>query len=278
MPKAKVCVLRTAGTNCDKETAFAFSKAGAAAELVHINNLVQGDKDLADYQILALPGGFSYGDDIASGKVFANELSCKLSEALKKFIDHGKLIIGICNGFQVLVKSGLLPGTRPYRIGRYAPLRKNNHFEQEASLMINDSGKFEDRWVYLSTPHPAPRTKKCVWTKNLPEVIYLPVAHGEGKFMVKHNSVFNRLKRNNQIVFKYCGAQGKSAGYPDNPNGSLEDIAGICDESGRILGLMPHPERHITALQHPRWSNSRNKTGDGLIIFKNGVEYARKIL
>jgi len=264
MKKVKVCVLRAAGTNCDQETAFAFSKVGAETELVHINNFMQGYKNLAHYQILALPGGFSYGDDIASGKVFANELRCKLSAALKKFLADGKLIIGICNGFQVLVKSGLLPG--------------NNHFEQEASLMINDSGKFEDRWVYLRAQSTEHRAQKCVWVKNLPEVIYLPVAHGEGKFIVKDAAVLNRLKRNNQVVFKYCDAKGKSSGYPDNPNGSLEDIAGICDETGRVLGLMPHPERHIAVSQHPRWLNSKNKTGDGLIIFKNGVEYARKIL
>ncbi|MDO8661903.1 MAG: phosphoribosylformylglycinamidine synthase I [Candidatus Omnitrophota bacterium] len=265
MPKVKVCVLRTAGTNCDKETAFAFAQAGAETELVHINSLVQGDKELVDYQILALPGGFSYGDDLASGKVFANELKCKLSAALKKFVEQGKLIIGICNGFQILAKSGFLPG--------------NKDFEQETSLIINDSGKFEDRWVYLRGQKTENRRQKCVWTKDLPEVIYLPVAHGEGKFIVKDSSVLNRLKKNNQIVLKYCNAQGKSSGYPDNPNGSQEDIAGICDETGRILGLMPHPERHIRFSQHPRWFNSKiKKQGDGLTIFKNGVEYARKLL
>ncbi len=265
MKKIKVCILRTAGTNCDKETAFAFTQAGAEAELVHINSFVQGDKELADYQILALPGGFSYGDDLASGKVFANELKCKLSAALKKFVEDGKLIIGICNGFQILVKSGLLPG--------------NEDFEQETSLIINDSGKFEDRWVYLRRQKTEDRRQKCVWTKDLPAVIYLPVAHGEGKFIVKDNIVLNRLKKNKQVVFKYCDAQGKSSGYPDNPNGSQEDIAGICDETGRILGLMPHPERHIGFSQHPRWFNTNNKKeGDGLTIFKNGVEYARKLL
>ena len=259
MLKVKVCVIRTAGTNCDKETAFAFSKTGAQAELVHINNFIQHKSVLSDYQILALPGGFSYGDDIASGKVFANELKNKLEEELRKFVADGKLIIGICNGFQILVKSGLLPG--------------NNDFTQETSLIINDSGKFEDRWVYLKS------SGKCVWTKNLPEVIYLPVAHGEGKFIVKDKPVLNRLKANKQIVFKYCNAQGESSGYPDNPNGSLDDIAGITDATGRILGLMPHPERHIEIHQHPRWFNLKNKKeGDGLTIFKNGVEYARKIL
>jgi phosphoribosylformylglycinamidine synthase len=259
MPNVKACILRTAGTNCDKETAFAFAKAGAQPELVHINNLSSGASRLADYQILALPGGFSYGDDIASGKVFANELRCKLAAELREFINQGKLIIGICNGFQILVKSGLLPG--------------NNDLKQEASLIINDSGKFEDRWVYLKS------SGKCVWTKNLPEVICLPVAHGEGKFIVQDKEVLNRLKKNSQVVFKYCARDGKTGEYPVNPNGSLEDIAGICDESGRILGLMPHPERHINIQQHPRWFDAQNKKqADGLGIFINGVEYCKKHL
>jgi phosphoribosylformylglycinamidine synthase len=257
MRKNKVCVLRTAGTNCDKETAFAFSKAGAEAELVHVNSLVSEEKNLREYSIFAIPGGFSYGDDIASGKVFANELRCKLADDLRKFIADGKLIIGICNGFQILVKSGLLPG--------------NSSFEQETSLIINDSGKFEARWTYLKTQ------SKCVWTKDLPEVIYLPVAHGEGKFVAKDKLTLERLIKNGQVAFQYCDEKGALAGYPYNPNGSTESIAGICDETGRILGLMPHPERHVLAQQHPRWTqNKKNIKGDGFQIFKNGVEYARK--
>ncbi len=258
MSKPKVCVLRTAGTNCDEETAFAFSKAGALAELVHINKLIEQKKHLADYQILAIPGGFTYGDDIAAGKILANELRYKLIDQIKIFIQEGKLIIGICNGFQVLVKSGLLPG--------------NSDLRQEASLIINDSAKFEDRWVYLKS------TVKCIWTKNLSEIIYLPVAHGEGKFIAKDELVLQRLKDNGQIVFQYCDEKGGLAGYPENPNGSEDNIAGICDESGRILGLMPHPERHIEVSQHPRrWGVAKNKNeGDGLQLFKNGVEYIRK--
>ncbi len=260
--KPKVCVLRTAGTNCDKETAFAFSLAGASADLVHINNLVSAKVDLSGYHILVLPGGFSYGDDIASGKIFANELKYKLAPDLKEFIQAGKLIIGICNGFQILVKSGLLPG--------------NDLLVQDVSLIINDSGKFEDRWVYLSSPvrEFASSRVKCIWTKNLPEIIYLPVAHGEGKFIVKDKKVLSRIKKNGQVVFSYSDASGKPAGYPANPNGSLENIAGICDATGRILGLMPHPERHIQLRQHPRWSGK--KAGDGLQIFKNGVDYIKK--
>lgn len=255
MKRPKVCILRTAGTNCDKETAFAFSLAGASADLVHINNLVNTKVSLADYHILALPGGFSYGDDIASGKIFANELKYKLADDLKKFIQDGKLIIGICNGFQILVKSGLLPG--------------NDSLIQEASLIINDSGKFEDRWSYLRIAQ-----NKCVWAKNLPEIIYLPVAHGEGKFILQDNKILKRLKNNRQVVFQYCNAQGKFSGYPDNPNGALENIAGICDKTGRILGLMPHPERNINLLQHPSWKN--NQAVIGLQIFKNGIDYIKK--
>ncbi|MCU0651512.1 MAG: phosphoribosylformylglycinamidine synthase I [Candidatus Omnitrophica bacterium] len=255
----KVCVLRTAGTNCDKETAFAFVQAGADAELVHINKFIQRERNFSDYEILAIPGGFSYGDDVAAGKILANELRTKLIDDLRQFIQDGKLIIGICNGFQILVKSGLLPG--------------NDMFEQEVSLVINDSGKFEDRWVYLKSKKSKVNSQKCVWTKHLPEVIYLPVAHGEGKFIVQDETILKKLKDNNEVVFQYCDEAGKLAGYPDNPNGSLENIAGITDQTGRILGLMPHPERHISVLQHPRWMGK--KEGDGLRIFKNGVDYIR---
>ncbi|MDP3731580.1 MAG: phosphoribosylformylglycinamidine synthase I [Candidatus Omnitrophota bacterium] len=283
MERPKVCILRTAGTNCDKETAFAFSKAGALTELIHINRFFQQQNRLNDYQILAIPGGFSYGDDIAAGKILANELRYKLKDDMRKFIRDGKLIIGICNGFQVLVKSGLLPG--------------NDDLTQEASLIINDSGKFEDRWVYLKlSAVNCQLSAKCVWTSNLPGIIYLPVAHGEGKFITKDKSVLERLKKNGQVVFQYCNEEAKLADYPYNPNGSIDNIAGICDETGRVLGLMPHPERHIGVSQHPRWTGLRNKPrsslkspialkegrgkneGDGIEIFKNGVEYARKYL
>ncbi len=259
MVEPKVCILRSAGTNCDKETAAAFQIAGAVAESVHINSLVSGERILDDFHILALPGGFSYGDDIASGKIFANELRFKLADALRKFIKDGKLIIGICNGFQILVKSGLLPG--------------GAELKQNTSLIINDSGKFEDRWVYLKP------SGKCAWTRGLKQIIYLPVAHGEGKFVTQDKDVLSRLKVNKQIVFQYCGADGKLSGYPDNPNGSTENIAAICDRTSRILGLMPHPERHIFSAQHPRnWNLKSKKYGDGFAIFKNGVRYVRENL
>lgn len=261
MKNPRVCVLRTAGTNCDVETAFAFEQAGAAAELVHINRFIQRVRTLDEYQILALPGGFSYGDDISAGKVLANELKYKLAQQLCKFIDDGKLVIGICNGFQVLVKAGLLPG--------------NAARTQEASLIINDCGRFRDEWVYLR-PAGQGAASKCVWTKDLPAVITLPIAHGEGKFVAADGAVMKRLKKNGQIVFQYCDGSGALKGYPHNPNGSQENIAGICDETGRILGLMPHPERNILQTQHPRMYAAALRNPDGRQIFRNGVLYAAK--
>lgn len=266
MSTPKVLILRAAGTNCDKETAFAFQDAGADCEFVHINQLKNKTKRLFDYQILALAGGFSYGDDIAAGKILANELKYALADELKDFVGNGKLIIGICNGFQILVKAGFLPG--------------NDTLEQEVTLTINDSAKFEDRWVYLKKPETrSQKPERCVWTRGLPEVVYLPVAHGEGKFVAKDKAVLERLESNGQIVLQYCDAQGNPAGYPANPNGSESDIAGVCDETGRVFGLMPHPERHSFGWQHPRWTREGlKKEGDGLRIFSNGVEYVRKNL
>lgn len=267
MAKPKVIVLRTAGTNCDKETAFAFETAGAFAELVHINELARREKDLTDYQILAIPGGFSYGDDIASGKILANELKYKIEESLQSFIGDGKLIIGICNGFQILVKAGLLPNLS----GDFQTI--------ESTLTLNDSDKFEDRWVRLKNPNSKNKKSKCIWTAGINEIIELPVAHGEGKFIPKDKYVMRSLRKNGLIVFEYVDEKGRRAGYPHCPNGSIENIAGICDPTGRIFGLMPHPERHISRYQHPCWTRKNTKkAGDGLSIFENGVRFARKYL
>jgi len=263
--RPKVIILRTAGTNCDYETAFAFDKTGADTELVHINEIIRQEKHLSRYQILAIPGGFTYGDDIAAGKILANELKCCLQDEVGRFIKEGKPVIGICNGFQVLVKAGFLPGT--------------DGFKQTVTLTNNDSGKFEDRWVYLKSQKSKVKSQKCIWAKNLPEIIELPVAHGEGKFMAQDDKILSELKKNSQIVFQYIDQKGNLFGYPYNPNGSVENIAGICDNKGLILGLMPHPERHIDYLQHPRWARERRRgEGDGLQIFRNGVEYAKKFL
>lgn len=261
--KVKVLVLRAAGTNCDYETAFAFEYVGAKAKLCHINQLVNKEVRLRDYHILAIPGGFTYGDDIASGKILANELKYKLADELGRFIADGKLIIGICNGFQVLVKAGLLPG------------KDGMGEELEATLTTNDSGRYEDRWVYLKTLNSKHETlnSKCVWTQGLDEIIYLPAAHGEGKFVPKDEVVLERLAAKGQIVFRYVDPNGNLADFPWNPNGSIGNIAGICDYTGRIFGLMPHPERHIFPTQHPRWTRGVvKKEGDGVVIFRNGVK------
>ena len=261
MAKPRVIVLKAAGVNCDQETAHAFQSAGAETEFVHINQLVSGGRKLSDYQILALSGGFSYGDDIAAGKILANELKCKLYGDLKRFVADGKLAIGICNGFQILVKAGLLPG--------------HDDFAQEATLSGNDSGHFEDRWVYLKSPRLRPvQASPCVWTQGLNGMIYLPVAHGEGKFIPKSEEVLQQLWQNGQVVLQYVDAGGETGGYPVNPNGSIDHIAGISDPTGRIFGIMPHPERHLISLQHPRWTREGLKRhGDGFAIFLNAVKY-----
>ncbi len=266
--KAKVIVLRTAGTNCDAETAFAFESFGACVDSVHINKLLKGEVRLSNYHILAIPGGFTYGDDIESGRILANELSLKLGSDLRRFIVDGKLIIGICNGFQVLVKSGILPGL----------LEKEEEqvydSSQKVTLTNNDSGKFEDRWSYLKVEG------QNVWTEGLEDIVYYPVAHAEGKFVTLQSSILNRLQKNGQIAFRYCDSDGAKPKYPENPNGSAGDIAGITDQTGRILGLMPHPERHFLFTHHPYWTRLDNngRYGQGAKIFENGVNYVKKHL
>jgi len=184
MAKPRVLILKTAGTNCDLETAFAFESAGAVPEAVHVNELARGERRLADFQILVISGGFSYGDDISAGKILANELKYKLFDNLRAFIQEERLIIGICNGFQVLVKAGLLPGHAAYA--------------QEATLALNDCGVFQDRWVHLKAEE-----SRCIWTQGCPEIVYLPIAHGEGKFIPRREEVMARLRENRQVVFRY---------------------------------------------------------------------------
>ena len=254
----KVLILRTAGTNCDYETRYAFEKAGAKVDAVHINILLANKKLLEDYQILTLPGGFTYGDDVSAGKILANQIKYNLEEDIKTFIHQKKLILGICNGFQALTKAGLLPA-----------IHKQH---QEATLTFNDSNKFEDRWVYLKIC-----SNKSIFVKD-GEIsnIYLPVAHGEGKFVTQDESILNKITMNQQIVLKYVNEQGEETGYPWNPNGSVRNIAGICDPTGQILGLMPHPERHVEPTQHPRWTrNGLKEFGDGFLIFRNAVDYIK---
>ena len=262
--KVRVIVLRTAGTNCNVETSFAFAQSGASVDEVHLGQLFSRKVKLADYHIIAMPGGFSYGDDIASGRIFANEMRLRLGRDIEQFIADKKLIIGICNGFQILVKAGILPG--PFMVGA------KDH--QTVTLTNNDSGKFEDRWTYLKVEG------KSVWTEGLQDVIYIPVAHGEGKFTPSSAKVLAALQAHGQVALRYVRADGTRGGYPDNPNGAMDDIAGITDVTGRILGLMPHPERHFLFTQHPFWTRlpRKDKFGDGAKIFENGVNYVKKNL
>ena len=258
----KAIVLTGYGINCDMETHHAFKLAGAEAERVHLTDLLNGTRKLAEFHIFALPGGFSFGDDIASGKVLANMIKYNLGEQVGEFMDDGKLIIGICNGFQAMVRMGLLPGFG----GDY----KN----QEVTLTFNDSGKFEDRWVHLK----GNKNSNCVFTEGI-DNIYLPVRHGEGKFVVKTPSVLDKLKKNNQVVFQYVDSSGDPSGYPWNPNGSVENIAGICDETGRVFGMMPHPEGFQHRTNHPAWTSLElPEEGAGVKIFRNAVDYASKNL
>jgi len=259
--KPRVLVLTGYGINCDCETEYAFNlpEVGAEACRVHVNDLIESNDSLENYQILAFPGGFSFGDDIASGKVLAVKFEYNLGDALRKFIDDGKLIIGICNGFQALTKLKVLPGI-------------HHNGAQETTLTFNDSGRFENRWVQLrKNPDTA-----CVFTEGV-EQIYLPVRHGEGKFIPRDDTVRQALWDNRQVVFQYSSADGDTAcGYPQNPNGSVDNIAGICDPTGRILGMMPHPEAYLFRGNHPRWTRPDTpKEGMGAAIFRNAVNFAK---
>jgi phosphoribosylformylglycinamidine synthase I len=249
MARVKTLILRAPGTNCDGETAFALEQAGSQVESVHINELVRVPELLFRYQIMVIPGGFTYGDDISGGKILANELKLKLGAEIRRFVADGRLILGICNGFQVMVKAGILPQSSPL------------------TLAGNDSGRFECRWVYLRVNENSP----CIFTRGI-STMYLPVAHGEGKVVMIEDRMLN-------VALYYADENGNiNAGYPYNPNGSIDDIAGICDASGRIFALMPHPERFVLWSQHPRWTREpARERGDGFRIFLNAVEWAKTI-
>jgi phosphoribosylformylglycinamidine synthase len=257
----KALVLAGFGINCDYETAAAFERAGASADRVHLNDLIANPQRFNDYQIFAVPGGFSFGDDVASGKILANRIRYRLGDALNQFVDDGKLAIGICNGFQVMVKMGLLP-------------RFSADFSQQVTLTHNDSGRFEDRWVTLRVE---PNTA-CVWLNGEP-TLELPVRHGEGKFIPADDAVLDKLVKQRQVALRYAVQSGGEAGgeFPANPNGSVGDIAGICDPTGRVFGLMPHPEAYITRTHHPRWTRTAlPEEGAGLQIFRNAVTFLKR--
>ncbi len=254
MARPRVLILRAPGANCDGETQFAFDQAGALTERIHVNRLREQPRLLHSFQVLAIPGGFTYGDDVAAGKILATQLAHFLGDALRKFRDNEKLILGICNGFQALLKAGLL--LQPDEDG---PL---------ATLAHNASGRFEDRWIYLKAT-PA----RCPFLKGY-QTLHLPVAHGEGNLITREPWILKGLEQTEQVVLRFVDAQGQPGPYPINPNGSQADVAGICDVSGRVLGLMPHPERHVLPTQHPRWTREGlAPEGDGLRLFRNAVEY-----
>jgi phosphoribosylformylglycinamidine synthase len=261
--KPTALILQAHGTNRDYDVAEALTLAGADPRPVPLNDLRSGKKKFADYQMLVVAGGFSYADALGAGKLLALDLNSYFSDEISAFVASGKPVIGICNGFQALVKSGILPFGGEKKEER----RKN---ETGATLTFNAQGHFECRWVHLQ-----PVSQKCIWTKGLNEIIACPIAHGEGNFHTMHHSPLTTLRSNDQIALTYIHPDGSPANgeYPANPNGSTLDIAGICNPQGNVLGLMPHPENHIYPRQHPL--HTRGATGQsGLAIFENGVKYA----
>ena len=254
-------MLRGPGTNCDEETAFALERAGASCELAHLSKLSESPGMLKSFGILVLPGGFTYGDDVAAGKVFAVKLMARLEEPLRAFIERGGLVVGICNGFQILIKSGFLPGPEYGGPG------------EAATLTFNESGRFEDRWVSL-------RVEECRATFLKPlagRIVAFPVAHGEGRFVAADRRALDRIESDRLVAFRYVGPKGEpDPKYPWDPNGSMNCIAGICDPTGRVLGLMPHPERHALPWQHPRWTREGlDRPADGAEFFAALVREAK---
>ena len=261
MAAVRVLIVRAPGTNCDPETAYAFEQAGGRAEIVHINRLLESPALAADFQILCIPGGFSYGDDVAAGRIFAGQIRHHLYDTLQQFRDNGKLILGICNGFQVLLKSGLL-------------LAEDADQSPQATLTWNDSGRYLDRWVHLCVVG-----SHCALLRDI-QTLYLPIAHAEGKFVARDAATLQRLASAGQLVLRYCPPDAPASHtldewpYPHNPNGSAANVAGACDASGRVLGLMPHPERFIDPTQHPHWTRQPTASeGQGLQVFRNAVQF-----
>lgn len=252
----RVLILHANGTNRDQELATAFELAGAQAEIVHLNHLRDRKKRWQDYQMLAIPGGFSYGDTLGAGRLLALDLRIYFADEVRTFVESGKPVIGICNGFQALVKTGLLP---------------NSHQGlQDATLTFNAGGQFECRWVTLHA-----QSKICLWTRELSEPIYCPVAHGEGRFELGDAKLLDKLRAQDQLALCYADSDGSPADqYPFNPNGSVAAIAGVCNPQGNVLGLMPHPEDHVLPYQHPRWT--RGESGQlGLRLFESALKFLK---
>ena len=264
----KVCIMRVGGTNCDSETQRAFQELGVQAEVLHVNELIKR-RNLLDYSVLVFPGGFSFGDYVRSGVIFARFLSAKLGNEMKAFIDEGRPILGICNGFQILVEYGLLPGFKG--VSAYP----------EAALTNNEPAGFKCQWVYLKHDNRG----KCLFTNKISvaKVLRMPIAHGEGRLLLpkdKENDMLARLQDEDMVVFRYCDKNGNPAEgkYPVNPNGSIYDIAGICNREGNIFGLMPHPERAMYWWQQPDWTGQQQMAqyGDGKLIFQSIIDNLTK--
>jgi phosphoribosylformylglycinamidine synthase len=254
MATPRVLVLRAPGANRDLDAQFAFESAGAAVDLVHINRLRDQPKLLQKYQILTIPGGFTYGDDVAAGKILANQLAHFLGDALRRFRAADKLILGICNGFQAILKAGLLV--------------PSDDDGPVATLTANSHGRFEDRWIHLTVS-----PNRCPFLTGIDQM-HLPIAHGEGRFVCREAWLLEGLRQAGQVVLRYCDENGQPGAFPVNPNGSQGDVAGICDATGRVLGLMPHPENHVLPTQHPRWTRrGLAPEGDGLALFRNAVRF-----
>lgn len=266
----RILILHAPGTNRDREAALACEAAGGAPEIAHMNSLNGGQHRLGDYQMLVIPGGFSYGDDLGAGRLWANDLYHRFRQELDDFVAAGKPVMGICNGFQTLVKAGYLPGPAP---------------QQRVSLTFNRCGHFECRWVRLR----ANAESACLFTQGLEQDILCPVAHGEGRLAVPDAATRQALWQGGLVALQYVAPVDpaemdnpatdvgilESAPYPYNPNGSVDDIAGLCNAQGNVFGLMPHPEDHITPYQHPRWTRG-GRGGLGLALFANGVRAAAR--
>lgn len=271
MEKVNVLVLSGYGLNCDNETAYAFELAGAKVQRVHINSLINGAARLEDFQIMVFGGGFSWGDDHGAGVIQSVRLKTHIGEIILRFIEQGNVVIGICNGFQTLVNLGLLPGF------------DHDYKTRSVALTFNDCGNFRDDWVTLKVNAESP----CIFTRGL-EQMELPVRHGEGKFYTDASTI-ERLFDNNQVVIQYATPDGQPAEgrFPFNPNGSVGDIAGICDSTGRIFGLMPHPEAFNRWTNHPDWTRKKERMKRegrrddigptiGIRLFQNAVDFMRE--